>query len=184
MENSTNTQTNWVLDPTHSEITFRVRHLMISNVKGEFTKFTAAVKAVGTDFSAASVQATINTASIFTNDDNRDNHLRSAEFFDAETYPEMTFAGTSFQKTSGDQYELQGNLTIKGISKPVALNVEFGGTGKDPWGNEKAAFSFEGKINRKDWDLNWNATLEAGGVLVSEEVRISGELQFVKQVQA
>lgn len=175
------TQTKWVLDPTHSEIVFKVKHLMISNVKGEFRKFNVEINAIGTDFANASIKANIDTSSIFTNEDNRDNHLKSAEFFDAENHPELTFVGTSFEKTSGGDFKLTGNLTIKGTTNPVTLDVEFGGINKDPWGNEKAAFSLTGTINRKDWGLNWNAALETGGVLVSEEVKISADMQFVKQ---
>ena len=107
--------------------------------------------------------------------------MKSADFFDAENHKELSFKSTSFKQEDDDEYELKGILTIKGISKEVALEVEFGGINKDPWGNEKAGFSVEGKINRKDWGLNWNAALETGGVLVSEEVKIAGEIQFVKQ---
>ncbi|MEY3248537.1 MAG: hypothetical protein RL742_580 [Bacteroidota bacterium] len=173
------TKTNWVLDPTHSEVTFKVKHLMISNVKGEFRKVSAEIN--GDDFTTASIRATIDAASVFTNEDNRDNHLRGADFFDAENFPELVFEGTAFTKIDEENYTLTGNLTIKGISNEVRLDVEFGGIGKDPWGNEKAGFSVQGKINRKDWGLNWNAALEAGGVLVSDEVRVQAELQFVKK---
>jgi polyisoprenoid-binding protein YceI len=176
---TTATKTKWVLDATHSELLFKVKHLMISNVKGEFRKFTATID--GEDFTQSSVQVSIDVNSIFTNDDNRDGHLKSADFFDVEKYPEISFVGTSFTKKSDEQYQLTGNLSIKGISKEVTLDVEFGGINKDPWGNEKAGFSLSGKINRKDWGLNWNAALETGGVLVSEEVKITAEIQFVKQ---
>lgn len=175
------TTTKWVLDPTHSEIIFKVKHLMITNVKGEFRDFSATLQSAGKDFSKASVAAIIKTPSVFTNNDDRDGHLKSADFFDVENHKEITFEGTSFKKLDEENYLLKGLLTIKGISKEVALDVEFGGINKDPWGNEKAGFSFSGKINRKDWGLNWNATLETGGVLVSEEVKINGEVQFVKQ---
>ncbi|HAH22791.1 MAG TPA: hypothetical protein DCL77_03340 [Prolixibacteraceae bacterium] len=178
----TTKQVKWVLDPSHSEILFKVKHLMITNVKGEFRKFTGEINSVGDDFSAASVNVTLDASSIFTNDDNRDTHLKSADFFDVENHRELTFVGTSLKKLDDDNYELKGNLTIKGISREVKLDVEFGGINKDPWGNEKAGFSLEGKINRKDWGLNWNAALETGGVLVSDEVKISAEVQFVKQV--
>lgn len=175
------TKTKWTIDPTHSEITFRVKHLMITNVKGEFRKFDAEINTAGADFTTAAIRATIDASSIFTNEPNRDNHLKSADFFDVEIYPELTFEGTSLKKTGGNMYQLSGNLSIKGISKPVTLDVEFGGINKDPWGNEKAGFSLSGTINRKDWGLNWNAALEAGGVLVSDEVKLSAEVQFVKQ---
>lgn len=123
----------------------------------------------------------MDASSINTNSDQRDGHLKSADFFDAENHKELSFKSTLFKKKDDDEYELRGLLTIKGISKEVSLDVDFGGINKDPWGNEKAGFSFKGKINRKDWGLNWNAALETGGVLVSEDVKISGEIQFVKQ---
>ncbi len=176
---ATGTVTKWTLDPTHSEIAFRVKHLMITNVKGEFRKFSAEI--TGNDFTTASIRAEIDAASIFTNEDGRDTHLRSADFFDVENHPTLTFEGTSFQKIDAENYLLKGMLTIKGIRREVAFDVEFGGINKDPWGNEKAGFSLSGKINRKDWGLNWNAALETGGVLVSDEVRVSAEVQFVKQ---
>jgi polyisoprenoid-binding protein YceI len=172
-------KTKWALDPAHSELMFKVKHLMISNVKGEFKKFDATIE--GEDFEKASISAVIDPASISTNEDSRDNHLRSADFFDAVNHKEITFKGTSFKKTGENDYKLTGDLTMKGVTKPVTLDVEFGGIGKDPWGNEKAGFSFSGKLNRKDWGLNWNTALEAGGMLVSDEVRVSGELQFVRK---
>ena len=175
------TTTKWVLDPTHSELQFKVKHLMITNVKGEFRKFNAKVSSKGIDFSTASINVTIDASSIFTNEDNRDGHLKSPDFFDVENHKEITFEGTSFKKTEGNNFKLTGNLTIKGISKEVTLDVEFGGINKDPWGNEKAGFSMTGKINRKDWGLVWNAPLETGGVLVSDEVKISAEVQLVKE---
>lgn len=177
-------QTKWVLDPTHSELVFKVKHLMITNVKGEFTNFSAEIHSNGEDFSKASVKATIDATSISTNNTDRDAHLKSPEFFDTEAHKELTFEGTSFTKSDDSTFKLTGNLTIKGISKEVTFNVDFGGLNKDPWGNEKAGFSLEGKINRKDWGLNWNAALETGGVMVSEEVKVSAEMEFVKQVTA
>ena len=174
-------QTKWVIDPTHSEILFKVRHMMITNVKGEFRKFDASVTTIGNDFSKAAIHVSINASSVFTNSDDRDGHLKSGDFFDAEQHKEITFTGTSFTKFDDENYRLKGNLTIKGISKEVSLEVEFGGINTDPWGNEKAGFSLNGKINRKDWGLNWNAALETGGVLVSDEVKITAEVQFVKQ---
>jgi polyisoprenoid-binding protein YceI len=177
----TSNKTKWAIDPTHSEIAFKVKHLMITNVKGEFRKFHAEIESDGKDFTNASVQATIDASSIFTNEESRDAHLKSADFFDAENYKEITFVGTSFTRKSEDEYVLNGKLTIKGVTKDVNFTVEFGGITKDPWGNEKVGFSLNGKINRTDFGLNWNAALEAGGVLVSEEVKISAEVQFVKK---
>ena len=166
--------TKWNLDPTHSEITFKVRHMMISNVKGNFNNFTATVETEDDTFKNATVKATLQTASVDTNNADRDTHLKSAEFFNAEAHPEITFESDSLN--SG----ITGNLTINGVTKPVQLDVDFGGINVDPWGQTKAGFSFEGKINRKDFGLNWNAALERGGVMVSDEVKIAGELQFVK----
>jgi len=172
--------TKWVLDPTHSELLFKVKHLMITNVKGEFRKFSGEID--GEDFTKAPVKVNIESSSVFTNNDDRDNHLKSADFFDVENHKELTFESTSLKKVDDNEYKLKGILTIKGVSTEVTLDVEFGGTNKDPWGNEKAGFSLTGKINRKDWGLNWNAALESGGVLVSDEVKIQAEVQFVKQV--
>lgn len=179
MENLNKNSAKWVLDPTHSELTFKVKHLMISNVKGEFKSFTATIDEE--DFIKGSVNVNIDASSIFTNNTERDNHLKSADFFDAENHPSLTFESMKFSKVDDDEFKLKGLLSVKGISKEVELDVEFGGTNKDPWGNQKAGFSFSGKINRKDWGLNWNAALETGGVLVSDEVKIGGEVQFVKQ---
>lgn len=176
---ATATRTKWTIDPTHSEILFKVKHLMITNVKGEFRKFTAEI--IGEDFTKASIEATIEAASVFTNEDSRDGHLKSADFFDVEKFPTLAFKGTSFTKVQDENYKLKGVLTIKGVSKEITLDAEFGGINKDPWGNVKAGFSLSGKINRKDFGLNWNAALETGGVLVSDEVTISAEVQFVKQ---
>ena len=166
--------TKWNLDTTHSEITFKVRHMMISNVKGAFNTFTAEVEAEDDTFKNAKVSATIQTDSIDTNNADRDTHLKSADFFNAEQNPTITFESDSLAD------DVTGHLTINGVTKPVQLEVEFGGINQDPWGNTKAGFTFEGKIKRSDFGLNWNAALETGGVLVSDEVKISGELQFVK----
>jgi polyisoprenoid-binding protein YceI len=171
--------TKWLLDPAHSELTFKVKHLMIANVKGEFTKFTAEV--TGNDFANSKVTAAIDASSIFTNDEARDGHLKGADFFDVENYKEILFEGKSFEKVDDENYKLKGLLTMKGVTKELTLDVEFGGVNKDPWGNEKAGFAVSGKLNRKDWGLNWNAALETGGVLVSDEVKLSAEVQLVKQ---
>ena len=175
------TRTKWAMDPTHSELLFKVKHLMITNVKGEFRKFNTELTSVGTDFSTASVKVTIDASSVFTNEDNRDGHLKSADFFDVDNHKEITFEGTSIKKVDDNNFKLTGNLAIKGISKETTLDVEFGGVNKDPWGNEKAGFSVSGKISRKEWGLIWNAPLETGGVLVSDEVKINAEIQFAKQ---
>jgi polyisoprenoid-binding protein YceI len=173
----------WVLDPVHSEIGFKVKHLMITNVKGDFKEFDASIYTTGENFMTSEIDFWLNPASVNTGDPKRDEHLRSADFFDVENHKQISFTGNTYEQVDGDgSYTLYGDLTIKGISKQVKLDVEFGGIMKDPWGNEKAGFTINGKINRKDWGLNWNATLEAGGVLVSEEVRINCEIQLVKQL--
>jgi polyisoprenoid-binding protein YceI len=172
----------WIIDPVHSEIGFKVKHLMITNVKGEFREFDASIYTTGENFMTSEIDFWLNPASVNTGDSKRDEHLRSADFFDVENYKQISFTGNTYEQVAGDaSYTLYGDLTIKGIKKQVKLDVEFGGVMKDPWGNEKAGFTINGKINRKDWGLNWNATLEAGGVLVSEDVRISCEVQLVKQ---
>lgn len=172
-------KTKWVLDPTHSELLFKVKHLMITNVKGEFRNFEGTIITQGEGFNQAKVEATVQSDSVFTNNEDRDKHLKSADFFDVENHANLHFVGTSFDQVEGDEYLLSGELTIRGNTNPIKLKVEFGGVAVDPWGNKKAGFSLSGKINRKDWGLNWNAALEAGGVLVSDEVKINAELQFV-----
>lgn len=169
----------WVLDPTHSEIFFKVKHLMITNVKGTFGTFDARIE--GEDFTKSPIAVNIEVNSISTNNADRDAHLKSGDFFEADQYPQMNFVSRSFESKGGDDYKLSGDLTIKGITKPVTLDVEFGGTNKDPWGNEKAGFEVKGKFNRSEFGLNWNSALETGGVLVSDEVKLEASVQFVKQ---
>ncbi len=167
--------TKWNLDPTHSEITFKVKHMMISNVKGSFRTFDATIESEDDTFENAKTTATIDVDSIFTNNTDRDNHLKSADFLNAEANATIIFESNSMND------EITGNLTINGVTKPVKLEVDFGGINVDPWGNTKAGFSFEGKIKRSDFGLTWNAALETGGMMVSDEVKIAGDLQFVKQ---
>lgn len=171
--------TKWVIDPTHSELEFKVRHLMISNVKGQFKDFSGVIE--GEDFLNSQINASIQADSVFTNNNDRDNHLRSADFFDVENHKEITFKSNSLKKVDEDEYKLTGELSILNVTKEVVLDVEYGGRITDPYGNDKIAFSLKGKINRKDFGLNWNTALEAGGVMVSDEVRINAELQFAKQ---
>jgi polyisoprenoid-binding protein YceI len=178
---TTANKTKWVIDPSHSEISFKVKHLMISNVKGVFREFAATVYTEGSNFLTSDIEFSMKPASVDTTDPNRDGHLKSADFFDTEKFAEITFKGTGLEKKGESEYVLSGDLAIKGISKPVKLDVEFGGVMKDPWGNEKAGYTLEGKINRKDWGLNWNAALETGGVLVSDEVKLSCEVELLKQ---
>lgn len=172
----------WGIDPAHSVVGFKVKHLMIANVRGIFKEFGASIYTTGEDFMIAEIDFWLNPASVETNDEKRDGHIKSVDFFDVENFKEINFTGNTYEEVDKDgSYELYGDLTIKGIKKQIKLDVEFGGAMKDPWGNGKAVFFVNGKINRKDWNLNWNAALEAGGVLVSEDVRISFEFQLVKQ---
>lgn len=173
--------TKWALDPTHSNLGFKIKHLMISNVSGSFKNFQAEVKTSGTDFSAAQISLTAAMDSISTNNEQRDAHLRNADFFEVEKYPELKFTSTKVEKTDSDTFSLYGELTLKGITKPVKLHVEFNGTVKDPWGGERAGFVVTGKINRSEWGINFNGALETGGVILGEEVRINSEIELVKQ---
>ncbi|PBQ34615.1 hypothetical protein CNR22_23500 [Sphingobacteriaceae bacterium] len=170
----------WNLDPAHSEVTFKVKHMMITNVSGNFTDFSVDAETEGEDFTTANVTFSTRTTSVNTNSEQRDGHLRSPEFFDSEKFPELKFKGTKYEKVSGDDYKLHGDLTIKDVTKNITLDVEYGGINKDPWGNMKAGFTVSGKINRKDFGLTWNAALETGGVMVSEDVKINCEIQLVK----
>lgn len=175
-------KTTWNLDNAHSEVAFKVKHMMISNVTGHFSDFSANVSTEGEDFSKANIEFAIKSATLNTGSEQRDEHLRSPEFFESDKFPEIKFKGTKLEKIDSENYKLTGDLTIKDITKPVSLNAEHGGIGKDPWGNIKTGFTVTGKLNRKDFGLNWNAALETGGVMVSEDVRITAEVQFVKAV--
>lgn len=175
------TNAQWSVDTQHSEISFKVKHLMISKIRGKFTEFDADIKVAGDDFSTAHVDLWINAASISTNDEKRDAHLKSADFFDVEKYKEIRFISTSIDRTSKENiYTLSGELTIRDTTHAVQLEVEFNGINIDPWGNEKAGFSVHGKIDRKEWGLTWNQALETGGVLVGDEVAIICEIQLVR----
>jgi polyisoprenoid-binding protein YceI len=165
----------------HSEVGFKVKHLMVANVRGSFKEFEGSIYTSEEDFMSAEIDFWINPASIDTGNEKRDAHLKSADFFDVENFREINFTGNTFEKVGEDSYALYGDLAIKGIKKQIKLNVEFAGVVKDPWGNHKAVFNINGKINRKDWGLNWNAALETGGVLVSDDVWINCELQLAKQ---
>jgi polyisoprenoid-binding protein YceI len=174
-------KTNWKLDPSHSEVTFKVKHMMITNVSGQFTSFSVDATSDGDDFSNGEVNFTAQTSSVNTNAEQRDGHLKSPDFFDTAKYPEIKFKGTNFNKTSDGNFKLDGELTIKDVTKKITLDVEFGGVQKDPYGQTKAGFTVSGKLNRKDFGLTWNAALETGGVMVSDEVRIHCEIQMIKQ---
>lgn len=171
----------WKLDPAHSHAEFKVRHMMISNVKGSFSGLTGTLTEHTVDSSLSTIEASVPVASVNTSDPQRDGHLKSPDFFDAEKYPEMTFKSTGVEKKGAEEYAVTGDLTIHGVTKPVTFAVE-GPTapGKDPWGNTRIGISATTKINRKDFGLNWNAALETGGILVGEEVQITLEAQFIK----
>lgn len=173
---STLTPGTWVIDPTHTKVGFTARHLMVSKVRGTFDDLAGTVS-VADDIAASQVEVVIKTASIDTGVADRDGHLRSADFFDAENHPDMTFRSTAF-----DGERLTGDLTIKGVSRPVTLEVEFNGVVQDPWGNTKAGFEASGELNRTDWGLTWNAALETGGVLVSEKITLVLDVELALEV--
>ena len=173
--------TKWVMDPAHSEIQFKAKHLMITNVTGSLGTFEGTAETEGESFENAKAEFKAQANSITTGSEQRDGHLKSDEFFGTDKYPEIKFVSTTIKKKSGEDYVMEGNLTIRDATKPVKLDVEFHGTQKDPWGNTKAGFSVTGKINRTDWGLKWNAALEAGGMMVSEDIKIQCEVQFTKQ---
>ena len=173
--------TKWVLDPTHSELGFKIKHLMITNVSGNFKEVEAEVQTVGQDFTTAQIEAKIKTGSINTNNEQRDAHLRTSDFLEAEKYPEIVFKSTRVEKRDDELFYVFGDLTMKGITRPVKLNVEFTGVTKDPWGGERAGVIITGKINRSEWNVTFNAVLETGGVALSDEIKIHSEIQLVKQ---
>lgn len=176
--------TKWVLDPTHSELGFKIKHLMITNVSGAFKTFQVEAKTLGDDFSTARISVTVDMASITTNNESRDGHLRNSDFFEVEKFPELKFTSTGIEEADRDSFILHGDLTLKGVTKPVKLNVEYSGLTKDPWGGERAGFSITGKIRRSEWGISFNSVLETGGVALSEEVKINAEIQMVKQAVA
>ena len=172
-------QTKWSIDQAHSDITFKVRHLMIANVKGSFKIFDASIYTSDKDFTTAQIDIWIDASSITTGDSKRDEHLKSADFFDVENHKQIAFTSGDFEKADAEgRQELWGELTMKGITKKIKLTVEFGGIIIDPWGNEKAGFTLTGTINRNDWGLVWNSTMETGGLLVGETVKISCEVEL------
>lgn len=176
---TTAVQTKWAIDPTHTEVQFKVKHLVISTVTGFFKKFSGGVESNGNDFDGASVNFSLDVNSIDTNQADRDGHLKSPDFFAAEQHPTIDFSGTLVKK-SGAAYKLTGNLTVRGTTKPIEFDVEFGGTMVDPWGNTKAGFEINGKINRKEFGLTWNALTESGGMVVSEDVKIHINTELAK----
>jgi polyisoprenoid-binding protein YceI len=171
--------TRWSIDLAHSEIAFKVRHLMIAHVKGAFKIFDANIYTTEKDFTTAEIDVWIDAASITTGDAERDGHLKGADFFDVENHKQITFKANSIEQAGGEgMHEMWGELTIKGISKHIKLQVQFGGMLNDPWGKERAGFTITGKINRSDWGLVWNSTIETGGLMVSDEIKISCEVEL------
>ena len=171
----------WNIDPSHSQVEFSVKHMMFATVKGSFTEFNGQISVPDGDFTKASVTATIETKSVSTRDEKRDEHLRSNDFFGSGDNPTITFKSTGGSADGAGKFKLNGDLTIKGVTKPVTLDVTFNGQGVNPWGMTVAGFSAETKINRKEFGIEWNAPLEAGGVMVSDEVKISLEIEAAKQ---
>lgn len=173
------TKTNWLLDQAHSEIGFKIRHMMISNVKGTFKTYDANITTILKDFTTAVIDLWIDASSINTGDATRDQHLKSADFLNADKYKQILFKSNSIGQIDKDgNQELSGELTMLGITKTIKLNVEFGGLVKDPWGNEKAGFTITGKINRKYWGLIWNTPMETGGIMVGDDISISCEAEL------
>ena len=170
----------YTLDPTHTRIGFVARHAMVTKVRGQFNEFDGSAVIDADDFTRSSAQLTIRAASIDTRNEQRDGHLRSNDFLALEEYPQITFVSTAVEQTGATSLELTGDLTIKGVTKPVTFDLEFTGLATDPWGNEKAGFEATADINRKDWDLSWNVPLEGGGVLVSEKVKLNLDIQLTK----
>jgi polyisoprenoid-binding protein YceI len=172
--------TTWNIDTSHSGVHFSVRHMVIAKVRGAFDRFSGSVLLDEVNPAASKVSVRIDAASIDTREEKRDAHLRSADFFDVEKYPELTFESTKVEKLDDERYRVTGALTIHGITKEVVLDAESLGTGKDPWGNDRIAFSATTSVNRKDFGLSWNQALETGGVLVGEKIDISLDVQAVK----
>ncbi|MCZ2223404.1 MAG: YceI family protein [Chitinophagales bacterium] len=173
--------TTYKIDASHSEVGFKIRHLMITNVTGKFTEFDATLETDKEDFSDAKISFEANVNSITTHNEQRDGHLKSDDFFNAEKFPKLTFVSTGITKKSDDEFVLTGNLTIRDVTKPVELAVEYGGKIVDPYGQTKLGFEIVGKINRKDFGLTWSATTETGGLVVADEVKLQVTVEMVKQ---
>lgn len=174
-------KSNWSADLTHSEIGFKIKHMMFTNVSGKFNAFIATIENEDDNFESSKINFTAETDSIDTNNPERDNHLRSDEFLDTGSYPKLSFVSTNITKKSQNDYEAEGELTIKEVTKNIKLGISYSGLMKDPWGNIKIGISVIGSIHRKDFGLTWNAALEAGGLLLGEEIKLASEVQFIKQ---
>lgn len=177
----TGTTSTWQIDPSHSTVEFAVKHMMISSTKGRFTDFSGEINLDENNLANSTVNVNINVASIDTHDEKRDDHLRSADFFDAENHPAMTFTSKQIRPKGGDEFEVVGDLTIRGITKEVVLKAEREGVGTSPWGSEVAAFTARTEIDRKDFGLVWNVALETGGILVGDKVKLNLEIEAIKQ---
>lgn len=173
--------TKWIQDASHSTVGFAVKHMLVSSVRGNFKDYKITVLSDKEDFSDAKIEVVINTSSVNTDNGDRDNHLRSDDFFNAEKYPTMVFKGKSMKKVGKNKYKLTGDLTIRDVTKTVTLDVEFGGKVKDPWGNTKTGFTISGDINRFDYGLKWSKAVEAGGLVVGENVHIACDVELAKQ---
>lgn len=181
MSTATEVKTKWAIDPSHSEIQFKVKHMMVSTVTGAFNEFEGTVESENEDFEGANIRFSADVASIDTNNGQRDEHLKSDDFFNAGQFPKITFQSKSFSKKSNGNYRLIGDLTIRDNTHEVEMDVEYFGAAVDPYGQTKAGFEISGKVSRKDFGLKWNAVTEAGGVVVSDEVRLVLNVQLVKQ---
>jgi polyisoprenoid-binding protein YceI len=179
--NSTLTTTKWVLDPTHSEVQFKIRHLMISTVTGQFNKFEGTIETEDDDFTTAKAHFSAEVTSINTNNEQRDAHLKNVDFFDGDNHPQITFESEKMEKVDEENYKVYGIFTMRGISKKIILDAEFGGAATDPWGNSRVGFSLSGKINRKDFGVSFGLLADTGGVALANEVKMIVNAQFVKQ---
>jgi polyisoprenoid-binding protein YceI len=173
--------TTWQIDPAHTSVEFAVKHMMIATVKGRFAEVAAELELDEENPAKSRVAVAVDVASIDTRQDQRDAHLRSPEFFDAETHPKLTFASKRIDGSLDGDFRIVGDLTMRGVTREVTLDASFGGDGKDPWGNARRAFTAKGKVDRRDYGLTWNQTLETGGILVSDDVKISIDAEFVKK---
>ena len=173
--------TTWALDPTHSEIQFKVKHLLISTVTGGFSKFEATVETAGDDFTTAKINFAADINSISTNNEQHDEHLKNGDFFDAENYPQLSFVSDKMVQTGDEEYALHGKLTMKVITKEITLKAAFGGTTTDPWGNTRVGFKISGKIDRQDFGVSFGMISETGGVLLGNDIKLLANTEFVKQ---
>ena len=179
LNNENLVKTSWKIDPAHTKLGFSARHMVISEVEGQFTEFDVKFD-TGEDFADSEIEVTIKAASLGTGNSDRDNHLKSSDFFDALNYPEIKFISSSFDKISDEEFRLIGDLTIRGITRPIELDVTYGGKIKDPWGNERVGFQVEGKLNRFDYGLKWNSLMETGGAIVGKIIKLNCQVELIK----